>query len=115
MPVGTAYTPVSLPKPKKLVNPFAARQAEEQAAPVSSPASARGGGLSWSQRQALRKQQEEEEETRSRAALAVGVGAVAVGAGVAIAASQVEDEPEPEPEVEEPYDARMFNIQLLLL
>ncbi|KAG9084727.1 hypothetical protein FS749_005003, partial [Ceratobasidium sp. UAMH 11750] len=108
MPVGTAYTPVSLPKPKKLVNPFEARQAEQQAAaPPPGPRS--GGGLTWSQRQALRKQQEEEENARSKAALAIGVGAVAVGAAAAIATSQVEQEPEPapepEPEEQESYDA----------
>ncbi|CAE6507099.1 unnamed protein product [Rhizoctonia solani] len=101
-PVGTAYTPVSLPKPKKLVNPFAAKAAEAQAAADTTPPAARSGGLTWSQRQALRKQQEAEEEARSKAALGVGVGAAAVviGAGAAIAASQVNPEPEPEPEPE---------------
>jgi len=63
-PVGTAYTPVSLPPPKKLRNPFAAFEQQGQA-----PASQRSGGpkkLTWSERQALAKKQAGEEEAKSR-------------------------------------------------
>ncbi len=69
-PVGTAYTPIKL-QPKKLVNPFAAREAQAQAETVQSRPSHVGGGakkLTWSERQALAKQQAQEEEARSKAA-----------------------------------------------
>jgi drebrin-like protein len=75
---GTNYVPVSLPKPKKLVNPFAARQAEAEAAalaaqqpstPSKTPVSATGAKkLTWSERQALAKKQQAEEEEKSRVA-----------------------------------------------
>ncbi len=69
-PVGTAYTPIKL-QPRKLVNPFAAMQANNQsetAGPKSSPS---GGAkkLTWSERQALAKKQQEEDEVRAKAAL----------------------------------------------
>ncbi|THG94438.1 hypothetical protein EW026_g7035 [Hermanssonia centrifuga] len=73
-PVGTAYTPIKL-APKKLVNPFAAREPEQQTESVQSRSAAFGGSstggakkLTWSERQALAKKQAEEEESRSRAA-----------------------------------------------
>lgn len=115
---GTAYTPVSLPKPKKLVNPFAAGQAQ-QTAPASTPsfgssggASAGAGGakLTWSQRQALAKERDAADEAKSQAASATvgkgplgGVSPAAIGAGVGVAlagtdhgetTSDKEDEPE---------------------
>lgn len=69
-PNKSAYTPVSLPPPKKLKNPFA--QFEQQAAAATPPPRpAAGTGpkkLTWSERQALAKKQQEEEEARSRAA-----------------------------------------------
>lgn len=85
-PVGTAYTPIKL-QPKRLVNPFAARQAQTQAddavqskpSPNGAPQSpltltcnlpplTAGKKLTWSERQALAKKQAEEEDSRSRAA-----------------------------------------------
>jgi hypothetical protein len=116
--VGTNYVPVSLPKPKKLVNPFAARQAEVEAAssssgPTKTPVSAtdRGGKkLTWSERQAAAKKQQAEEEERSRAASNISktaVGAVvgaSVGVGLVAAARSVQDAvegPTYEQEVEE--------------
>ena len=84
--MGTAYTPIKL-QPKRLVNPFAAREAEAQAEaaqPKSTPVGASlcptirevdssthlgsGKKLTWSERQALAKKQAEEEEARSKAA-----------------------------------------------
>lgn len=69
-PVGTAYTPVSLPAPKKLKNPFAAFE-QEQASPPQSRfgGTSQAGGakkLTWSERQALAKKQAEEDEAKSR-------------------------------------------------
>lgn len=67
-PVGTAYTPIKL-TPKRLVNPFAARQAqaqEEDVPPKKQPTA--GKKLTWSERQALAKKQADEEESKSRAA-----------------------------------------------
>jgi drebrin-like protein len=65
-PVGTAYTPVALPAPKKLRNPFEAMQQQsQQQAPAPVPKKA---GMTWSERQALAKQRAEEEEAASRAA-----------------------------------------------
>ena len=70
-PVGSAYTPVSLPAPKKLKNPFAAfgQQQQVAAAPALRSSVSVGGPkkLTWSERQALAKKQAEEEE-RSRTA-----------------------------------------------
>lgn len=96
---GTAYTPVELPKPKKLVNPFAAAQAQRStpapsSAPSSGGAAGAGGGakLTWSQRQALAKERDAADEARSSQASAAvsrgplgGVSAAAVGAGVGVA------------------------------
>lgn len=62
---GTNYTPVNLPAPKKLVNPFE-RMAQQSAESTPTPMSS--GKLTWSQRQALAKKQQEEDEERSRAA-----------------------------------------------
>ncbi|KAH7904712.1 hypothetical protein BJ138DRAFT_1119147 [Hygrophoropsis aurantiaca] len=70
-PVGTAYTPVSLPAPKKLTNRFAQFEAQSQAQTQQrTPAPATGGAkkLTWSERQALAKKQAEEEEMRSKSA-----------------------------------------------
>ena len=63
-PVGTAYTPVSLPAPKKLKNPFAAFEQQGQISP--SQAQSAPKKLTWSERQAQAKKQAEEEEARSR-------------------------------------------------
>jgi hypothetical protein len=62
-PNKTAYTPVNLPAPKKLRNPF--EKFEQAAVP---PQSAAGGPkkLTWSERQALAKKQQEE-DAKSRA------------------------------------------------
>jgi len=59
----TGWKPVSLPPPKKLKNPFA--QFEQQEQPQQAPVSAPKKGLTWSERQALRKQQEEAEQASS--------------------------------------------------
>lgn len=70
-PVGSAYTPVSLPAPRKLRNPFAAFEQQQQntAPPLKSSVSAGGPKkLTWSERQALAKKQAEEEEAKSRGA-----------------------------------------------
>lgn len=64
---GTNYTPVNLPAPKKLVNPFE-RMAQQSATAKSTPPPVSSGKLTWSQRQALAKKQQEEEGERSRAA-----------------------------------------------
>ena len=69
-PVGTAYTPIKL-QPKKLVNPFAAREAQAQAEAAPPRSSHAAGGakkLTWSERHALAQKQEAEEEARSKAA-----------------------------------------------
>ncbi|KAF8634657.1 hypothetical protein AX15_000796 [Amanita polypyramis BW_CC] len=68
-PVGSAYTPVSLPAPKKLRNPFAGFEKQQQvsAPPLRSSASAGGPKkLTWSERQAAAKKQAEGDEARSR-------------------------------------------------
>ena len=113
---GTAYTPVSLPAPKKLKNPFAAYEQAtlpaQQSTPPPRPVGS-GGKLTWSERQALAKKRAEEEEASSRAAAAPAVSravppvssagrwgtAAAVGgaATVVVAASAARD-PEPEEE-----------------
>ncbi|PPQ71153.1 hypothetical protein CVT24_009834 [Panaeolus cyanescens] len=69
-PLKSSWTPVSLPAPKKLKNPFAAmeQQAQQQSSgPTPSPSSG-AKKLTWSERQALAKKQAEEEEARSRSA-----------------------------------------------
>jgi hypothetical protein len=68
-PVGTAYTPVSLPTPKKLRNPFASLEQQGQAH-ASQYQHTSGGAkkLTWTERQALAKKQAEEEEAKSRSA-----------------------------------------------
>jgi len=66
-PAKSAYTPVNLPAPRKLRNPFAAmEQQSQQTSPGPSPGGAKK--LTWSERQALAKKQQEEEESRSRGA-----------------------------------------------
>lgn len=66
-PAKSAYTPVNLPAPKKLKNPFAAmEQQSQQGSPGASPGGAKK--LTWTERQALAKKQQEEEEARSRSA-----------------------------------------------
>lgn len=75
-PTKSAYTPVSLPTPKKLKNPFSAFG--QQSASTPSPSSPSAGGakkLTWSERQALAKKQQEEEEVRSRSAAYVAPAA----------------------------------------
>jgi Skp family chaperone for outer membrane proteins len=69
-PVGTNYVPVSLPKPKKLVNPFEKMAQGQQEQENVSSAVKRGGGMTWSERQALAKKHAEEEEAQSRSASA---------------------------------------------
>jgi hypothetical protein len=98
---------VALPAPKKLVNPFAARQ--QGAASIPPPVSPAGAPkkLTWSERQALAKKQSEADEQSSKgASLRAGVGigaALGVGAAaLAVVASQAEDAPEPSLEPEEP-------------
>ncbi|EJD08583.1 uncharacterized protein FOMMEDRAFT_117069 [Fomitiporia mediterranea MF3/22] len=69
-PVGTNYTPVNLPPPKKLVNPFE-RMAQASSSEITkSPvgASSAPKKLTWSERQALAKKQQADEEERSRSA-----------------------------------------------
>ena len=65
----SAWTPVSLPPPKKLKNPFAAmeQQTPTQLSPTRSGTGA-SKKLTWSERQALARQKLEDEEARSRAA-----------------------------------------------
>ena len=69
-PAQSAYSPVSLPPPKKLRNPFAAME-QQQSQQTPSPSTSASGGpkkLTWSERQALAKKQMEEEEAKSRSA-----------------------------------------------
>lgn len=113
---GTAYTPVNLGAPKKLVNPFAARQAETQAQassykpPISTGAASSAGSgkkLTWSERQALAKKQKEEEEARSASAISSvpGVasipGVTSIVAAVAAVGNAVMGSPEVKQEEEE--------------
>ncbi|KAG0653279.1 hypothetical protein C6P46_003146, partial [Rhodotorula mucilaginosa] len=79
-PVGTAYTPVSLPKPGKLANRWQEVVSSSQSSssePERKPAFSSGGGggggggksgLTWSQRQEAARKQREEEDAASRAA-----------------------------------------------
>jgi hypothetical protein len=89
---GTAYTPVSLPAPKKLANRWGAGAVLQESASSSPPASSKpvlnrwgsgatsstpgaaagpapteGKKLTWSERQALAKARDAEEEQRSKA------------------------------------------------
>ena len=69
-PAQSAYSPVSLPAPKKLKNPFAAM--EQQSQQSYSPSTSSSGGakkLTWSERQALAKKRAEEEEQQSQQTL----------------------------------------------
>lgn len=69
-PNKSAWTPVNLPAPKKLKNPFAAMEQQtltQQGSPTPSAVGA-SKKLTWSERQALAKKQAEEEEAKSRAA-----------------------------------------------
>jgi hypothetical protein len=81
---GTNWQPVKLDKPKKLVNPFAAREAQAladaQGATQARPAPRSTGKLTWSERQAMAKKQRDEDEAKSRQAITVG--AVAAGTGI---------------------------------
>jgi hypothetical protein len=65
----SSWTPVSLPPPKKLKNPFAAieQQTPTQLSPTLSVTGA-SKKLTWSERQALARKKVEDEEARSRAA-----------------------------------------------
>ena len=64
---GTAYTPVSLPPPKMLNNPFEARaQATLAAQPTPPrPAAGSGGKSTWSERQAFARKRANEEGAAS--------------------------------------------------
>ena len=66
-PAKSAYTPVSLPAPKKLKNPFATKE-QQTTSQASTPVPSSTTKLTWSQRQALAKKQAEEEEAKSRSA-----------------------------------------------
>jgi hypothetical protein len=118
-----AYQPVQLAAPKKLVNPFAARQAE---ATLEGTSQGRPGtgvkALTWSERQAIAKKRQEEEDQRSKTAIA---GAATVGAGASILAASAGSTaappppptppaltrvaPEPEPELESAYEEEQFD------
>ncbi|KAF9511348.1 hypothetical protein BS47DRAFT_1377186 [Hydnum rufescens UP504] len=95
-----AYTPVQLPTPKKLVNPFAARAAEA-ASTASRPAVTSSPGtnkLTWSERQAQAKKQKEEEDQRSQEASAASIRSFGTTSGLRYGA-------EPSPvEAEEPVE-----------
>ena len=67
-PAQSAYSPVSLPAPKKLKNPFAAMEQQTQQTYSSGTYSPTGGAkkLTWSERQALAKKRAEEEEQQSQ-------------------------------------------------
>ena len=67
-PAQSAYSPVSLPAPKKLKNPFAAMEQQSQQTSSPSTTSPSGGAkkLTWSERQALAKKRAEEEEQQSK-------------------------------------------------
>jgi drebrin-like protein len=70
-PAQSAYSPVSLPPPKKLKNPFAAMEQQQSQQTLSPSTSSTSGGakkLTWSERQALAKKQMEEDEAKSRSA-----------------------------------------------
>jgi len=98
-PVGTAYTPVSLPAPKKLVNPFEARQqtAATGASASRGPPFSGTKKLTWSERQALTRKQEAEEEAKSQAASVASVPTVTSSFGFTAAArikvAQEEEKP----------------------
>ena len=69
-PNKSSWTPVSLPPPRKLKNPFAAME-QQSLAQQSSPSqlsATNAKKLTWSERQALAKKQAEEEEVKSRSA-----------------------------------------------
>jgi hypothetical protein len=67
-PAQSAYSPVSLPPPKKLRNPFAAmeQQSQQTFSPGTSSPSGGAKKLTWSERQALAKKRAEEEEQQSQ-------------------------------------------------
>ena len=68
-PAQSAYSPVSLPAPKKLKNPFAAMEQQSQQKSFSPRTSSPTGGakkLTWSERQALAKKRAEEEDKQSQ-------------------------------------------------
>ena len=97
---GTNYTPVNLPPPKKLVNPFE-KMAQQTSSSPSTPTKPAVGGakkLTWSERQALAKKQQEEEEARSKASSFKPVGSTGTkwtppsAAPAAAAASNIQDE-----------------------
>jgi hypothetical protein len=123
---GTAYTPVSLPPPKRLNNPFEARaQAalSAQSVPLPRPAGASTGRMTWSERQALAKKRAEEDEATSRAAAApapsrpaasagrwgaAAVGGAATSVAAAVGVADVSWEPEPEAAPDEEPVVREF-------
>ena len=59
---------MTLPAPKKLKNPFAALEQQQQSAAQTAKPQAGKKGLTWSERQALAKERNVEEAERSRAA-----------------------------------------------
>lgn len=102
LPQGTSYTPVSLPKPGKLVNRWGANAVQQDSdtsapkaptpswsrpTPTSTPSATAAASplapntgaaqkpLTWSERQAIAKKQREEEEAASAAATSAQVGA----------------------------------------
>ena len=80
-PAQSAYSPVSLPAPKKLKNPFAAMEQQSQQT-FSSSTSPSGGAkkLTWSERQALAKKRAEEEEQQSQQTLSPSASSPSGGA-----------------------------------
>ncbi|KAL7415768.1 hypothetical protein BDY24DRAFT_269726 [Mrakia frigida] len=99
-PVGTAYTPVSLPAPKKLASRWGQPAASEEpvkpsyggggASRFGGGAGAAGGGekkLTWSERQAQAKARDAEEEKGSLAATAAVVGTTVASGASKVASS----------------------------
>ncbi|KAF8501185.1 hypothetical protein JB92DRAFT_882584 [Gautieria morchelliformis] len=88
VPVETAYTPVCLPAPKKLVNPFDSHQrAGASNASVAREPPVSSKKLTWSERQALAKKQQAEEEARFEAASVTTATAVDVNRVGSVAAA----------------------------
>ena len=81
-PAQSAYSPVSLPAPKKLKNPFAAMEQQSQQTFSPSTSSLSGGAkkLTWSERQALAKKRAEEEEQQSQQTFSPSIPAPSGGA-----------------------------------
>ncbi|KAF8501191.1 hypothetical protein JB92DRAFT_883080 [Gautieria morchelliformis] len=84
----TAYTPVCLPAPKKLVNPFDSHQrAGASNASVAREPPVSSKKLTWSERQALAKKQQAEEEARFEAVSVTTATAVDVNRVGSVAAA----------------------------